>query len=101
VKGSELSTLEVGSAMCETRENSCASPVSDLQVGDTSGGEDGAPTVDYLGESSSCHPANEDDSEASHSIGVGETEVVKDSPLMQKMSHALEVSSVVGVSCDG
>jgi hypothetical protein len=38
VKGSELSALEVGSAMCETRENSCDSPVFDLQVGDTSGG---------------------------------------------------------------
>jgi hypothetical protein len=57
--------------------------------------------VEYLGESSSCHPANEDDSEASPSRGVGETEEVKDSPLIQKMSHTLEVSSVVGVSCDG
>ena len=41
LKGGELSVLEVGSVLCETKEKTCAPPVSGLQVGDTSGGGDG------------------------------------------------------------
>jgi hypothetical protein len=101
LKGSELLVLEVGSVLCETREKTSASPVSSLQVGDTSGGGYGSLTLEHLGESSLCDPATGDDSEASPMMGVVETEEVKDFTFMQEMSLVLEVSSIAGLSCDG
>ena len=110
LKGSELSVFEVGLVLCETRAKTCAPLASGLLVGDTSGGGDGALTLKYLGESSSCHHDNGndleaydngDDSEASSIMGFRETEEVKDFPFMQEMSHAMEVNNIVRVSCDG
>ena len=106
MKGIIALVVEVGSELCATREKQiCASPGSGLPKGDASGG--GLETDDpgygllSLGESSSWHCDNGGASEVPPMPDGVVFKVSTDSIVMKELSLALEVSRVVGVSCDG
>jgi hypothetical protein len=116
LKGIDSLFLEEGSNLCENKEKqTCIAPSSGLLEGDASRGgleesaakaaaDDpghGLKSLDSLGESLSCHLDNGGVSEVPHMM-VGEvTKELEVSPIMKALSLVMEVSRVVGLSCDG
>jgi hypothetical protein len=108
--------VEEGSNLCENKEKqTCVVLGSGLPEGDASIGglEESAAKVvaddpghgwkslDSLGESLSCHLDSGGVSEVPH-VTVGEvTKELEVSPIMKELSLVMEVSRVVGLSCDG
>ena len=106
LKGIGAAAMEVGLELCETREKQiCASLDSGLSEGDATGG--GLETDDpgygllLLGESSLWRRDSGGASKVPPMPAGVVSKVLEDSPFSKELSLAMEVSRVVGVSCDG